>query len=216
METQRKPLFKIEWAMWANMNALYAAACIFFGGVLGATVDSYSTNDIFPVSGGAVTRWMAIVIGLFVFFIEYPRSARRNQKTNVERPGQRYIAPIIQYTFIFRIYIIRVLIYIVMIFPCCLVLSTVFGGMALFAAAVCYFLAAINGEVWKAPYLAWGPSATKPKDEDGPTTHTLPEAPTVPPPRPPPHLRAGASEPPSHPPPRPENIEMRRVGPKQL
>eukprot|EP00731_Ephydatia_muelleri_P026054 Em0018g154a len=95
------------------MNALYAAACIFFGGVLGATVDSYSTNDIFPVSGGAVTRWMAIVIGLFVFFIEYPRSARRNQKTNVERPGQRYIAPIIQYTFIFRIYIIRVLIYIV-------------------------------------------------------------------------------------------------------
>ena len=27
-----------------------------------------------------------------------------------------------------------------MIFPCCLVLSTVFGGMALFAAAVCYLL----------------------------------------------------------------------------
>ena len=30
--------------------------------------------------------YIARVIGLFVFFIEYPRSARRNQKTNVERP----------------------------------------------------------------------------------------------------------------------------------
>ena len=28
--TQRTPLLKIEWAMWANMNALYAAACKFF------------------------------------------------------------------------------------------------------------------------------------------------------------------------------------------
>ena len=27
---------------------------------MGATVDSYSTGDIFPVSGGAVTRWMAM------------------------------------------------------------------------------------------------------------------------------------------------------------
>jgi len=48
--------------------------------------------------------------------------------------------------------------------------------------ALCH-QAALNGEEWKPPSLAWGPGATKKEEEQ--VGHTLPEAPSRPPPRPP-------------------------------
>ena len=61
--------------------------------------------------------------------------------------------------------------------------------------------AALNGEQWKAPSLAWGPGSVK--EEEDSVGHTLPEAPSHPPPRPPPQLKYDVAEPPSEPPPRP-------------
>ncbi len=54
--------------------------------------------------------------------------------------------------------------------------------------------AALNGEEWKAPSLAWGPGATKEKSEQ--LGHTLPEAPSRPPPRPPQQKDAPTDAPP--------------------
>ena len=60
--------------------------------------------------------------------------------------------------------------------------------------------AAINGESWKAPTLAWGPGAAKKEDDQ--QVKTIPDAPSVPPPRPPPQAAQSIGAPPSQPPPR--------------
>lgn len=95
--------------------------------------------------------------------------------------------------------------------------------MCLFIACVCYFVvsqsidhvpyhicmcvplssqAALNGEKWRAPSLAWGPGRTQ--KEEPTVGHTLPDAPSHPPPRPPQQVRETQfTEPPSAPPPRP-------------
>ena len=52
------------------------------------------------------------------------------------------------------------------IIPCIFVLPAILGAMCMSFACVCYFIAAINGEEWKAPSLAWGPGATSKKDEE--------------------------------------------------
>lgn len=116
--------------------------------------------------------------------------------------------------------------------PALFVLSTILGAMCLFIACICYFVvsqsidaynynyttyfcvcvgcllvtlssqAALNGEKWKAPSLAWGPGRTQ--KEEPTAGHTLPDAPSHPPPRPPQQVRETQfSEPPSAPPPRP-------------
>ena len=63
------------------------------------------------------------------------------------------------------------------------------------------FQAALNGENWKAPTLAWGPGKTV--VQKGPRVKEIPQAPSEPPPRPPPQARYGLTEPPTSPPPRP-------------
>lgn len=60
----------------------------------------------------------------------------------------------------------------------------------------------MNGEEWKAPSLAWGPG--KMVVEEATPGRTLPEAPSHPPPRPPPQTQeTSLSAPPTAPPPRP-------------
>ena len=50
------------------------------------------------------------------------------------------------------------------IIPCIFVLPAILGAITLGFSCICYFIAAINGEEWKAPSLAWGPGATKKDD----------------------------------------------------
>lgn len=194
---------RVEWAMWGNMNALYAAAILFIGGIVGATVETIELDNDAPHNFGAVTRWIVIPISLFIFLVEYPRSARKNRGRNVERPGQNYIAPLLHNTyFIGRNYVVRFLVYMLLLVPALFVLSTILGAMCLFIACVCYFVAALNGEEWKAPSLAWGPG--KMVVEEATPGRTLPEAPSHPPPRPPPQTQeTSLSAPPTAPPPRP-------------
>lgn len=59
----------------------------------------------------------------------------------------------------------------------------------------------MNGEEWTAPSVAWGPGAKSGKEEEQ-TGHTLPEAPSHPPPRPPPQLKEGLAPAPTDAPPR--------------
>ncbi|XP_064398295.1 cytochrome b-245 light chain-like [Halichondria panicea] len=200
----KTPFFTIEWAMWANVNALYSAVFMFIGGVVAATMETINENSLPVHSFGVVARWIVIGLSLIIFFIEYPRGKRRKNKKNVERPGQSYIAPVINLTFfVGKIYIFRVIFYILAIIPCIFVLPAILSAITLFISCVCYFIAAINGEEWEAPSLAWGPGATQ-RDDTPKVGHTLPEAPSHPPPRPPPQARQGLSAPPSAPPPRPK------------
>lgn len=188
--------------MWGNINALYAAIFIFSGGVISASIPEVAIEDPFPTNAGSGFRWINIIIGVMIFLIEYPRSARRVAKTNIERPGQSLLAPLLHnISFIGSNYIVRFLFYLVLVIPCFFVLPTIFGGMCLFFACLCYFFAALNGECWKAPSLAWGPGRTK--KEEAPRVKEIPQAPSEPPPRPPPQAKYGLEVPPSSPPPRP-------------
>ncbi|XP_003387341.1 PREDICTED: cytochrome b-245 light chain-like [Amphimedon queenslandica] len=190
----------VEWAMWGNMNAFYAGLFIFVGSVVAASIPEIAIDGQFPTNVGSALRWINIFIGLFVMLVEYPLSARRSKKTAVERPGQRYIAPILHnLRFVGSNYIIRFMLYMIISVPVFFVLSSIFGGLCLLCACACYFAAALNGESWKAPTLGWGPGKTVTKK--GPQIKEIPKAPTEPPPRPPPQAREGLMAPPSGSPP---------------
>jgi hypothetical protein len=185
--------------MWGNMNAFYAGLFIFVGSVIAASIPEISVTGTFPTNVSSIFRWINILIGLLIMFIEYPRSARRSGKSNVERPGQQYIAPFLHILWFFGSnYIVRFLFYLGLMLPPLFVLSSIFGSICLFCAVICYFFAALNGEKWKAPSLAWGPGRTK-KDK-GPRVKEIPKAPSEPPPRLP---TLPPTEAPSEPPPRP-------------
>uniref|UniRef100_A0A8C8FNK4 Cytochrome b-245 light chain n=1 Tax=Oncorhynchus tshawytscha TaxID=74940 RepID=A0A8C8FNK4_ONCTS len=68
---------KIEWAMWANEQALAAGLILLTGGIVGVA--------------GQFRDWefaaYAIAAGVFVCLLEYPRG-KRNKGTSVERTGQ--------------------------------------------------------------------------------------------------------------------------------
>ncbi|XP_050397549.1 cytochrome b-245 light chain isoform X2 [Patella vulgata] len=61
---------KIEWAMWANEQALATSAVVILGGVI--AVAGQFKNWQFGVYG--------IVVGVLVLILEYPRGARKNGK----------------------------------------------------------------------------------------------------------------------------------------
>ncbi|KAI0242931.1 Cytochrome b-245 light chain [Lamellibrachia satsuma] len=75
---------QIEWAMWANEQAIVGVVVLFLGGVVGMS--------------GQFPNWQiaayAITVALLVVLLEYPRPKRSNG-TTVERRFQHYLNPVI-------------------------------------------------------------------------------------------------------------------------
>nr|KAF6285506.1 cytochrome b-245 alpha chain [Myotis myotis] len=71
---------QIEWAMWANEQALASGLILITGGIV--------------ATAGQFTQWYfgaySIVAGVFVCLLEYPRGKRRKGST-MERCGQKYM-----------------------------------------------------------------------------------------------------------------------------
>ncbi|XP_038662383.1 cytochrome b-245 light chain isoform X1 [Scyliorhinus canicula] len=76
---------QIEWAMWANEQALAAGLILLIGGVVGVAGQFKSWE--FAAYG--------IAAGAFVILLEYPRGKRR-KGTTMERPGQRFLAAVVK------------------------------------------------------------------------------------------------------------------------
>ncbi|XP_072321831.1 cytochrome b-245 light chain [Eucyclogobius newberryi] len=162
---------KIEWAMWANEQALAAGLILLTGGIVGVA--------------GQFRGWefaaYAVAAGSLVCLLEYPRS-KRSKGTSVGRTGQ-YCFTVCVKSFgpVTRNYYVRAVLHAALCVPGGFMLSTVLGCVCLGIASLIYLGAAIRGEQWE-PILPRQPSAK-------PTAESIKSPPSNPPPRPPAEMR---------------------------
>ncbi|KAL3858881.1 hypothetical protein ACJMK2_009130 [Sinanodonta woodiana] len=131
---------QIEWAMWANEQAVISSTVIALGGILGIA--------------GMFENWQfgiyAIIASILIFILEWPRGKRKKGRT-MERLLHRPLAVLVNHLGVFgRNYFIRFVLYLILCVPCCFILATVMGGISLFVTSIIYFIAAMKGEEWLA------------------------------------------------------------------
>ncbi|XP_070617923.1 cytochrome b-245 light chain [Erythrolamprus reginae] len=162
---------RIEWAMWANEQALASGLILVTGGIVGVA--------------GQFKRWeiaaYAIVAGVFVCFLEYPRGKRKKGST-LERFGQKYFTVAVKACGpVTRNYYVRAVLYACLAAPAGYLLATILGTACLAIASGIYLLAAIRGEEWR-------PIEAKPQERPQ-VGGTIKHPPSNPPPRPPAEAR---------------------------
>ncbi|XP_051485714.1 cytochrome b-245 light chain [Apus apus] len=158
---------QIEWAMWANEQALAAGLIMLTGGIVAVA--------------GQFKGWYfaayAIAAGVFVCLLEYPRSKRKKGST-MERCGQKYMTAVVKvFGPLTRNYYIRAILHAALAVPAGFLLSTILGTVCLGIASGIYLLAAVRGEEWR-------PIEQKPRERLH-VGETIKQPPSNPPPRPP-------------------------------
>jgi len=155
---------EIEWAMWANEQAVAGAILVFVGGII-AVAAKFKYWEIAAA---------CIVTSLLILIVEWPRSKRKRGNT-IERRYQSFLVPIVDKLGpLGSNYYVRFVGQIVMGVPACFLLPTILGGVSLFLSAFVYLLAAVKGEQWL---------PVKPRPPPGPKDLTRSEPPSHPPPR---------------------------------
>ncbi|NXG10481.1 CY24A protein, partial [Sakesphorus luctuosus] len=158
---------QIEWAMWANEQAL-AAGLSECGGLEGCGVMGTRQPE------GVSARSAA---GVLVCLLEYPRS-KRKKGTTIERCGQKYMTAVVKlFGPLTRNYYIRAILHAALAVPAGFLLSTILGTVCLGIASGIYLLAAVRGEEWT-------PLEQKPRERPQ-VGGTIKQPPSNPPPRPP-------------------------------
>ncbi|KAM9062414.1 cytochrome b-245 light chain-like [Sarcophilus harrisii] len=162
---------QIEWAMWANEQALASGLILLTGGIV--------------ATAGQFIWWQfgaySIVAGVFVCLLEYPRGKRKKGFT-MERCGQKYLTSVVKaFGPLTRNYYIRALLHLCLAVPAGVLLATILGTVCLAIASAIYLLAAIRGEEWK-------PIEQK-VIERAQVGTTIKQPPSNPPPRPPAEAR---------------------------
>ncbi|XP_004842742.1 cytochrome b-245 light chain [Heterocephalus glaber] len=166
---------QIEWAMWANEQALASGLILITGGIVATT--------------GRFAQWYfgaySIVAGVFVCLLEYPRGKRRKGST-MERCGQKYMAAVVKlFGPLTRNYYVRATLHLLLAVPAGFLLATILGTVCLAIASGIYLLAAIRGEQWM---------PIEPKPKERPQVEAIKQPPSNPPPRPPVEARKKPSE----------------------
>ncbi|XP_066917016.1 cytochrome b-245 light chain-like [Clytia hemisphaerica] len=134
---------RIEWAMWANENAVIACATLFVGGLLAVC----SLADVEHVRWEVGAYGMAIA--LIIFFLEYPRGKRTRGNTrqrSMQHIPTNFVASM---GFFGRNYFVRFILYFLCAVPTVFNLGTVTGGISLLITSIIYLRAAISGESWQ-------------------------------------------------------------------
>ncbi|XP_029464494.1 cytochrome b-245 light chain [Rhinatrema bivittatum] len=167
---------RIEWAMWANEQALASGLILLAGGIVAVA--------------GQFKRWefaaYGIAAGVFICLLEYPRG-RRKKGSTLERCGQKFMTPVVKvFGPLTRNYYVRAILHAALAVPGGFLLSTVLGTVCLGIASLIYLLAAIRGEEWQ-PIEAQ--AQEKPR-----VAETIKRPPENPPPRPPPEARKKAAD----------------------
>ncbi|XP_073082932.1 cytochrome b-245 light chain isoform X1 [Manis javanica] len=168
---------QIEWAMWANEQALASGLILITGGIV--------------ATAGQFTQWYfgvySIAAGLFVSLLEYPRGKRKKGST-MERCGQKFMTKVVKmFGPLSRNYYIRAFLHLGLSVPAGFLLATILGTACLAIASSIYLLplrvpqAAVHGEQWI-------PIESKPKERP-PAGGAIQQPPTNPPPRPPAEAR---------------------------
>lgn len=167
---------QIEWAMWANEQALASGLILITGGIV--------------ATAGQFTQWYfgaySIVAGVFICLLEYPRGKRRKGST-MERCGQKYMTKVVKlFGPLSRNYYVRAFLHLGLSVPAGFLLATILGTACLAIASGIYLLAATRGEQWT-------PIEPKPKERPQ-VGGTIKQPPSNPPPRPPAEARKKPSE----------------------
>ncbi|XP_075045394.1 cytochrome b-245 light chain [Mixophyes fleayi] len=162
---------QIEWAMWANEQALASGLILLSGGIVAVA--------------GQFKGWeygaYSIAAGVFVSLLEYPRS-RRKKGSTMERCGQKTLTSVVKaFGPLTRNYYVRAILHAGLAVPGGFILATILGTVCLGIAAIIYLLAAIRGEEWR-PIEKQAPPKLRPAE-------TIKQPPQNPPPRPPPEVR---------------------------
>lgn len=167
---------QIEWAMWANEQALASGLILITGGIV--------------ATAGQFTQWYlgaySIAAGVLVCLLEYPRG-KRTKGSTMERCGQKYLTRVVKlFGPLTRNYYIRAFLHLGLAVPAGFLLATILGTACLAIASGIYLLAAIRGEQW---------SPIEPKPKERPQIGgTIKQPPSNPPPRPPAEARKKPSE----------------------
>ncbi|XP_058135570.1 cytochrome b-245 light chain isoform X1 [Dasypus novemcinctus] len=191
---------QIEWAMWANEQALASGLILITGGIV--------------ATAGQFTQWYfgaySIAAGVLVCLLEYPRGRRRKGST-MERCGQKYLTSVVKlFGPLTRSYYIRALLHLGLSVPAGFLLATILGTACLaFASGIyllkasplcrpragptgsplaplAFWLAAVRGEQWM---------PIEPKPQERPQVGgTIKQPPSQPPPRPPAEARRKPGE----------------------
>lgn len=130
---------QIEWAMWANEQAVTSGLVLLLGSVIAVA--------------GMFNRWQlgiyGLIASLFILLIEWPRSKRKKGST-MERQFQRPFTILVdKMGLVGRNYFVRFLVYLLLCIPCCFTLATLLGGICFLCTGAIYLLAAMKGEEWK-------------------------------------------------------------------
>ncbi|XP_034528424.1 cytochrome b-245 light chain isoform X1 [Ailuropoda melanoleuca] len=121
---------QIEWAMWANEQALASGLILIMGGIV--------------ATAGQFTKWYfgtySICAGVFVCLLEYPRGKRRKGST-MERCGQKYMTKVVKvFGPLTRNYYIRAFLHLALSVPAGFLLATILGTACLAIASCIYLL----------------------------------------------------------------------------
>ncbi|KAK3786430.1 hypothetical protein RRG08_012419 [Elysia crispata] len=164
----------VEWAIWANENAIASSIVTVIGGII-ALAGNY---DMWQIG------IYAIVIGLITLLLEYPRSKRKKGKHDHQRRYQYLATVIVTRGGVFtRNYFIRFVFYLVISVPCYFILQTILGALCFMITSFIYLTAGVKGEEWR---------PIQPKEaEQGPK---IIAEPTRPPPRRPDEAMAGGGD----------------------
>ncbi|KAJ8785939.1 hypothetical protein J1605_006899 [Eschrichtius robustus] len=169
---------QIEWAMWANEQALASGLILITGGIV-ATVGQFAQWYL-----GAYSIFSAA--GVLICLLEYPRG-KRSKGSTMERCGQKYLTRVVKvFGPLTSNYYIRAFLHLGLSVPAGFLLATILGTACLAIASSIYLLAAIRGEKWT-------PIETKPKERPQ-VGGTIKQPPSNPPPRPPAEARKKPSE----------------------
>lgn len=137
---------RIEWAMWANEQAVISCGVLFLGGTLAVSSNALASSNVH-------TYWeigiYAMCVSFIIFIFEYPRGKRQKGNT-LQRSGQYIPTKIVSSLSVFgRNYFIRFILYLLACVPCLLNLGSIMGGLGLLVTSCIYLRAAIAGEEWK-------------------------------------------------------------------
>ncbi|XP_073882866.1 cytochrome b-245 light chain isoform X7 [Macaca fascicularis] len=121
---------QIEWAMWANEQALASGLILITGGIV--------------ATAGRFTQWYfgaySIVAGVFVCLLEYPRGKRKKGST-MERWGQKYMTSVVKlFGPLTRNYYVRAVLHLLLSVPAGFLLATILGTACLAIASGIYLL----------------------------------------------------------------------------
>uniref|UniRef100_A0A5F4WKI5 Cytochrome b-245 light chain n=1 Tax=Callithrix jacchus TaxID=9483 RepID=A0A5F4WKI5_CALJA len=201
---------QIEWAMWANEQALASGLILITGGIV--------------ATAGHFTQWYfgaySIVAGVFVCLLEYPRGKRKKGST-MERCGQKYMTAVVKlFGPLTRNYYIRAVLHLLLSVPAGFLLATILGTACLAIASGIYLLEMNSTHSQESVFLG---SPLNPCSSVSPQTPACRNAwellggcrprwaavrgeqwtPIEPKPRERPHVGGTIKQPPSNPPPRP-------------